>query len=689
MSKRSHLTKKAGMGGRKIMKRAVVLIIGLVFCAGLTVAGPIHEAIENGDLDQIKAILSDNPDKVNEKDASNNTPLHLAALQGNLGIVKMLVDKGADINLGDNENSPPIVNAALRNHPEIVKYMLDHGASATLKDDNQMTPMHFAAMGGDTQIMQMLLDKGAEADAANSSGVTPLVYAAYRGKMDAIRLLVEKGADLNAKTQGGEGLIHAAANFGSVEEMEFFVNHGADVNARDNDDETPLFDAAGRGRLDATKWLLEHGADARKLNIHGESPLLLSVFSNIPELVDTLINAGADPNQTTGYGQMPLHYATYRNSLESARTLIAHGANPNLTNRAGETPFYTAVKRGQTEICQLMLEEDVDLRIRENSNGRTPLHIGCIKGYADIVDRLIVAGAEVNAMDNFGRTPLYYTGKYGHKQAADMLLAKGGEAENMERNFGKSPQLKKSLAEQDAVVWYTGHSGWAVKTKNHFLVFDYWGGESTPTDPGISNGYINPSEIGDIPTTVFVSHVHGDHYDPAIWGWRQSMPNITYVMGFEPDSAEGYDYLPPRSQKTYDGVKVSTIESNDTGVGFLVEVDGLVIFHSGDHANRQRDFSGPFKAEIDYLAAMDKPIDLAFMPISGCGFGDLEAVKLGVYYTLETLQPKLIFPSHALDSEFRYREFADEAAGEKFKSKFICAENKGDRFEYQSGSVAF
>ncbi len=672
------------------MQKSLLLIVALALCAGgFASAGPIHDAATNGDLGQIKTILSDNPTQVNDKDARNNTPLHLAAGGGHLEVVKFLVSKGADINLGDNENSPPIVNAALRSHPEIVRFMLDNGASATLADDNGATALHFGCMGGDTLIVRMLLDKGADVNAVTNGGLSPIMYAAYRGKPDALRLMAEKGADLNTRSGDGKGLIHAAALVGSVEMLEYLTAAGADVNVRDSNDETPLFGAVARGKVEATRWLIDHGADVNKISIFGEGPLHMAVFSDNPELVEMILNAGADVNRATAFGRTPLHYTTFGNSVEAARTLLAHGANPNVSDQVGSTPLYGAARNGYTEICDLLLANGARADFREIKNGRTPLSVASIKGQTEIVRSLVDHGADVNARDDAGRTSLYYAGKYGNKSAADILAAKNGKAENMERNFGPSPLLKKSLAQKDAIVWYTGHSGWTVKTKNHLLVFDFWGGESSPTEPCLANGYINPSEIGDLPVTVFVSHNHRDHYDPTIWGWRDSIPNITYVMGFEPDSAQGYEYLAPRSVKTYDGVKVSTITSNDSGVGFLVEVDGLVIFHSGDHANRQRDFSGPFKAEIDYLADMNKSIDLAFMPISGCGFGDQEAVKLGVYYTLEKLAPNLIFPSHAVDNEIRYREFADEAAGQNFKSKFICAENKGDRFIYQSGSVAF
>ena len=143
--------------------------------------------------------------------------------------------------------------------------------------------------------------------------------------------------------------------------------------------------------------------------------------------------------------------------------------------------------------------------------------------------------------------------------------------------------------------------------------------------------------------------------------WRKSIPKITYITGFKPEGKDGY-LLPSRTEKTnVNGLEIIAIESNDSGQGYFVKVDGVTIFHPGDHANRQRDFSGPFKKEIDFLADQGLKADILFAPVSGCGFGDIVAVKKGVYYTIDRLSARAVFPMHAGGNEVRYREFAKEA----------------------------
>jgi L-ascorbate metabolism protein UlaG (beta-lactamase superfamily) len=232
-----------------------------------------------------------------------------------------------------------------------------------------------------------------------------------------------------------------------------------------------------------------------------------------------------------------------------------------------------------------------------------------------------------------------------------------------------------------------------VKTRNHLLVFDYFDNQRAPSAPGLCNGHVNPAEVSGEAVTVLVSHVHGDHYDPLIWEWQDAIPNLTYVLGFEPEPEEGvtlpaYQFIGPRQTRMIGDMKITTIESNDSGVGFVVEVDGLTILHPGDHANRHRDFSGPYQAEIDWLKEQGVRPDIAFFPISGCGFGDQEAVKMGVHYALEVLKPRVFFPMHNGDLSHRYVEFIEDCRDQFPQTRMDAAIVRGDRFYYRNGKVA-
>jgi L-ascorbate metabolism protein UlaG (beta-lactamase superfamily) len=245
-----------------------------------------------------------------------------------------------------------------------------------------------------------------------------------------------------------------------------------------------------------------------------------------------------------------------------------------------------------------------------------------------------------------------------------------------------------------AQIVHLGHSGWAIRTAKHFLIFDWFeqGDVDHPAEASLANGNIIAEELKGEQVVVFATHEHGDHYSPRIFDWAQTIPDIRYVLGLDPGVVpQKYLELPPRTVKKVGDLKVTTIESNDAGVGFLVEVDGLVIMHAGDHANRTTEPGEEYDAytrEIDFIAGKGVDIDLAFYPISGCGFGNPEAVAMGVGYAMKKLRPKVLIPMHAGDSYYLYPEFARRFPDPTGHTRITAVANRGDRFRYGGGEVS-
>ena len=101
-------------------------------------------------------------------------------------------------------------------------------------------------------------------------------------------------------------------------------------------------------------------------------------------------------------------------------------------------------------------------------------------------------------------------------------------------------------------IRYLYHSGFAVKTASHLFIFDYY--LDTPRGCGPDQGVVSPSMLQGRDVVVFVSHSHGDHYNPAIFQWRKGNPQIRYILADEPTSAldaENRDHLLTLLQKTY------------------------------------------------------------------------------------------------------------------------------------------
>jgi ankyrin repeat protein len=637
------------------------LIIAAVVLLGQSLpatAGEIHDAIENGELARVEQLLESDPSLLNAPNGNNEwqeLPIHTAARHGQIQIARLLLARGADIEAGDTDESTPLHVAAVSRQPDMAAFLLLHGADANRRDKNGAYGLSFAASGGDSATVQHLLDAGADLNFQSERGYTLLHYAAVRNVPHLLDRLIERGDDVNRADNDGATPLHWAARTPHTEMIERLLELGANPSLPDSGGATPLHSAAGRGRLEAVEILLAHGVD---------------------------------PDPVSRYQRTPLLWATREGHLEVVQLLLNHQVNVNQQDEWGRGVLTQAVNTGNAELVRSLLVAGADPSVSEDHYGYTALHQAVLKGYEDVVEALIAGNADVNSPDNAGSTPLALARRYGHGAVAELLVAKGGKAKQLTGGSDCSLAAQDDLDSDEAIVWYLGHSAWAIKTSNHLLVFDYHASGRAPDNPSLCNGNIAPSELTGENVTVFASHEHGDHYDPAIFEWRDEIPGVTYVLGCQPDDVSGYQYIAPRAKQKVDGMTVSTIESNDSGVGFLVDVDGLRIFHAGDHANRQRDFSGPYTAEIDYLATAGVRPDIAFMPISGCGFGDQVAVKMGVHYAIDSLKPQVFIPMHGGSGGHRYREFIEEAAPKHPDVQMVAFEHEGEHFRFGNGKMS-
>jgi ankyrin repeat protein/L-ascorbate metabolism protein UlaG (beta-lactamase superfamily) len=543
--------------------------------------------------------------------------------------------------------SAEIHEAALNGDLAKVKELLAKDpALLNAKGHNEKAPIHWAAQGGHLELVKYLIAKGANINELNIQKETPLVYAAEGGHLKLAKLLIAKGASVNLKTTLDAAPINYALWAGRTEMVKLLLKKGSEFKLSRGEGFTLLHEAAG-----------------------GESA----------EIVALLLKKGMATDLKTGFGATPLHYAVLNGRPETISLLIKKGADVNAVSQNGWWPLGLAAARGNLQKVAILLAAGAKPDIRDQDSGLTILHVAAAKGYGKICAMLIEKGADVNAKDPDGKTPLYYADRYQHRGISALLKEKGAAAAE-KKGPADRPWLSEPLTAGNAVVWYLGHSGWAVKTQNHLLIFDYWKNDASPDEPALANGTINPLEVRDLNVTVFASHAHNDHYMPEIFAWRKAIPKITYIMGFKPDNAEGYIQLPNREKRELNDLEILPIESNDSGQGYFIRVDGVNIFHPGDHANRQRDFSGPFKKEIDFLADQGLKADILFLPVSGCGFGDIVSVKKGDYYTMDRLSARSVFPMHAAGNEIRYREFAKEAKNAGYEIPICAAEFPGDHF---------
>ena len=172
----------------------------------------------------------------------------------------------------------------------------------------------------------------------------------------------------------------------------------------------------------------------------------------------------------------------------------------------------------------------------------------------------------------------------------------------------------------NAKIWYLYHSGFAVQTAEHFLIFDYW--KKSPQGKGLESGVIDPAALNEHDVIVFASHAHGDHYNREILSWGRMIPKLRLILSDDIPKEPGALMIGQGMQTSQNDFKLETLVSNDEGVAFVVDVDGLCIYHAGDlnwwHWEGEPDdynegMAASYKSQIALLR--DKRIDLAFVPV--------------------------------------------------------------------------
>jgi ankyrin repeat protein len=312
-------------------------------------------AARYGRLDLVSHLIEQGID-VNFSDAQGDTPLHKAAMENRIAVVKFLITKGADVNRRNRpsiksyefENGDTPLHYAVRSGAyDVAEFLIANGAGVNADGWLNGPPLNEAAAAGPRRfysrnfmycnpitVAKLLLDKG-----ANLGNSNPLFIAAIDASKDMLEFLIAKGAKVNAKNDGGRTPLFGAALEGPKDIIDFLVNSGATVNWKDESEITPLHIAAEGGKNEIIELLIMRGADIEAEDRNGSTPLKEAVRYGNKNAVELIISKGADVNATSRWGQTPLHTAAFHGQTEIAELLIAKGANVNAKDANGKTPL--------------------------------------------------------------------------------------------------------------------------------------------------------------------------------------------------------------------------------------------------------------------------------------------------------------------------------------------------------------
>ena len=321
----------------------------------LTIDGQLFDAARKGDVKQLAALLDEHPDKLYARNKPyEHTLLHLAAQNGQLSVVDLLLKRGIDPNTREKgDNTYPMHWAAAAGHIDVVRRLADAGGDVIGEGDDHALGMIGWATGWDgcddathRAIADFLISRGAHHHIYSAMSIgdedevrrivaaepsqlerqqshnedfrRPLHFAVHGNLHRMVKLLLELGADPLGTDASGHTAVAYAMNpeiarpvvaairdrvgptllncvaVGDWETAGRLMRQIPDAVARDG----VLHLMAKSGNTVAVKWLLEHGADPSARWSHwGDllTALHLAVLGNHLEVTRALLKAGADP----------------------------------------------------------------------------------------------------------------------------------------------------------------------------------------------------------------------------------------------------------------------------------------------------------------------------------------------------------------------------------------------------------
>ncbi len=153
------------------------------------------DSAKKGDVDAVKLFLAEGID-INAMNERGQTALMRSAEYQRTEVVTLLLGKGADVKfIGDRHTRTALMEAAGAGNCGIMKQLVEKGADINAKDYENTTPLHFACMWGHVEAVSLLIKLGTKPDVqAAGMARTPMSLAETNGHIEIVQILKDAGA---------------------------------------------------------------------------------------------------------------------------------------------------------------------------------------------------------------------------------------------------------------------------------------------------------------------------------------------------------------------------------------------------------------------------------------------------------------------------------------------------------------
>ncbi len=151
-------------------------------------AKSIFDLARTGTVAEVKDLMKQNPDIINQTNENGFSPLILACYKGNVEVAEFLMDHVKDVNYKSQEGTA-LAGLSVKYNKTLAEHLLRKNADPNIADATGTTPLFWAVKFGNKELAELLLKHKADKSIKDSQGMTPFEYALQTKNTEIINLL--------------------------------------------------------------------------------------------------------------------------------------------------------------------------------------------------------------------------------------------------------------------------------------------------------------------------------------------------------------------------------------------------------------------------------------------------------------------------------------------------------------------
>ncbi|EAY15454.1 hypothetical protein TVAG_252670 [Trichomonas vaginalis G3] len=441
--------------------------------------------------------------KLSERSESQNqyNALHISIIYNHLPVVKFLIEKGIDVNETCKGKQTSLHLAAKEGNIEIINLILKNGGKKKAIDENGKMPYQIAEENKKKDAYPLLVptESDDEDPIFNQSVASKQTDATYdldddffaptyereQIKFDTTKdytrafTCIELNQEIKLKKiieeneevlkyfeiSSGNSLLHAAVLRENTQIIRMLLSYGADINARNvKTGQTPFHLAVMKGQA-MKSLLINQGADDQINDYTGENPAQMQLryfnkdmenFNKLMELLiigtwketEDFIKSNVKVlNQRRKDGKKMLHIGAIFDNIKLVKLCLENGIRINSRDKEGNTALHYAAYYQNEEIAVYLMKKGAAGNFL-NLKGMAPIHIAASRGYRILLESMIQkVGVDLESIDK--ETLLFFAIKNHLYEIAKILLLRNANPNHISGKDESPLQVVVSLDVDD------------------------------------------------------------------------------------------------------------------------------------------------------------------------------------------------------------------------------------------------